>query len=874
MSLRFTGRGLSALLCLVLSLGALSSAPRGPLPPVQAQHPAVHDHDHRHHPGKDWDNEKAAHEAVARHQFNQQRLAQAAAQGLIAAAPEISVTDVDDLSVVQDDGSVVIPARPVDLNGRSVLFTPAGGGYTVTGGAAAYDNNFGTKLDLTRAPAVNPKLATTPGVEAGDDAYITQPLGFDFNFYGTNYASVAISSNGFLVFRPAGTDNQYFDDNAVDSGEALSALQTALPRIAPYWHDLDARAQTTTGASGIYLRTEADKVVITWNGIRDFPNQGGDNGVHSFQAVLFRDGRIQFHYSQVQLTSTALVGLSGGGTAPSPVLVNFADPAATNVNAPLAAYYTTSAELDEVNAIKAFYTAHPNQDVYDFIYVLLDYDQDLLDDAFAYYQPIRNNVTGGGLNTFDSDPFGFYGSRRLQGFLELNNLSRDYPELPTTRFLGVNHALSIFGQEQGHQWLVYTVFPQISRNLLLGRDNAHWSFFFNAESSLSHPAAPRSSSGEGSVLRDNGDGTFTSINLVDGYSKLDQYLMGLRPAEQVPDTFVVSNASAPGGITRSSNPRPNVTLNGTRVNVSVSQIIQANGQITPGPNGQPGVQKHYRAAVLLIEPAGKQPSAALLAKIKRYRLAWESYFAHSTDYLATINTSLTDTTQRTIAVTNAASFLAPLAPGGIGALFGGGLSGATLSATAQPLPTSLGGVEVRVDGVPAPLFFVSPTQINFQMPRTTEATTRLLSAGTVPSATALIEVYRDGQLIRAGAVQTAPALVGTFTLAQNAAAALDAFTFTSGPFNARQANGEPNILALFVTGLGADVTDVDGNVNSQVQVTLNNQTANVLYAGRVAGLVGLNQINFQLPANLAAGTYNLTVARNGFASNVSTITIR
>jgi uncharacterized protein (TIGR03437 family) len=860
-------------------LGAVFFLPLYRLAAAQAAEPQTIDPSaarRSRYPGKDWNAEKTAREAWARHAFNKQRLERDRSEGLTPNVPAISVADVADVSVVQDDGSVVIPANSFDLAGRSVLFTPSGNGYTVTGGASAFETSLGTKLDLTRAPAVNPKTVIDPRVEPGDDAYITQPLGFNFSFYGASYANLTISSNGFLVFRPANVGNQYFDDNAVDSGEALSSLQTALPRIAPYWHDLDARAASTTGASGIYMRTDADKVVVTYNNISDFPNRPGDNGVHRFQAILFRDGRIQFNYEQAQLTSMALAGIAGGENAPSPVLVNFASPAGGANTAPLAEFFTNSPGLDELNAIKAFYTAHPGQDVYDFIYVLLDFNFDFGDGTIAYYQPGRNDISGNGQPTFNADPYGLSGSaQRLRGFLELSSLNGLYPEYPTTRFLGANHALSVIGQEQGHYWLAYPAFPQISRTLLLGRDNDHWSFFFNVEASLSKPAARRSSSMEGNVLRENSDGTFTTVGLIDGYTKLDQYLMGLRPASEVPESFVLTNVVAPFGITRMSEPRPNVTMSGTKVPVTIAQIVQANGgEVSPGPT--PGVTKNYRAAVLLIEQAGRQPTAQSLNKLTRYRLAWESYFAQSTDFLASINTGIAAASvARAIAVVSAASFVGPLVPGSLGAIFGAGLTnGVTLSAPGQPLPTNLGGVEVRIDGTSAPLFFVSPGQINFQLPRNIAATTTLLSSGTVQSSTATLEVFRDGQLIRAAAVQVAPVQAGVFALAGGAAAALDAITFAPAPFNARQANGQPNILALFLTGLGADVTDNDGNVNTQVQATLSGQATTVQYAGRAPGLVGVNQINFQFPANLAAGTYNLVVTRNGFASNVTTIAIR
>ena len=116
-----------------------------------------------------------------------------------------------------------------------------------------------------------------------------------------------------------------------------------------------------------------------------------------------------------------------------------------------------------------------------------------------------------------------------------------------------------------------------------------------------------------------------------------------------------------------------------------------------------------------------------------------------------------------------------------------------------------------------------------------------------------------------------------FTLNQTgtgAAAALDAITFSGAPFNAKRATGEPNIIALFGTGLGTDATDTDGDVSASVVIKIDDVPATVLYAGRSPGYVGLNQYNVLLPTNINSGTHAVVVARNGAVSNLSTIAIK
>ncbi|MBI3876743.1 MAG: hypothetical protein HY300_12470, partial [Verrucomicrobia bacterium] len=84
-------------------------------------------------------------------------------------------------------------------------------------------------------------------------------------------------------------------------------------------------------------------------------------------------------------------------------------------------------------------------------------------------------------------------------------------------------------------------------------------------------------------------------------------------------------------------------------------------------------------------------------------------------------------TTASVSTVSAASFASgSLASEAIATLFGTSLASNTLAATALPLPTTLGNVQVTVKDAAgttrnAPLFFVSPTQINFQLPAGTSA---------------------------------------------------------------------------------------------------------------------------------------------------------
>ena len=204
------------------------------------------------------------------------------------------------------------------------------------------------------------------------------------------------------------------------------------------------------------------------------------------------------------------------------------------------------------------------------------------------------------------------------------------------------------------------------------------------------------------------------------------------------------------------------------------------------------------------------------------------------------------------------------------AAFGSNLSSTTVAAIAQPLPTSLGGTTVQIQDSTgqiriAPLFFVSPNQINYQIP-----------AGTAPGA-ATVYVTTGNVSPQSGTTIIAASAPSIFTQDQSgngAAVAIDAFTFTPPPFNPKQSNGQPNAIAVFATGLGDDATEVEGNVAMSTQATIDGIPVTVSYAGRAPGFTGLNQLNIVFPASLTAGIHKMIISRNGISSNTVSIAVK
>lgn len=246
-------------------------------------------------------------------------------------------------------------------------------------------------------------------------------------------------------------------------------------------------------------------------------------------------------------------------------------------------------------------------------------------------------------------------------------------------------------------------------------------------------------------------------------------------------------------------------------------------------------------------------------------------------------TRLRGETSNTAVSVSGASFTGNLlSPESIVAAFGQGLATATQVATTIPLPTSLAGTSVKVTdsaGINrnAPLFFVSPNQINYLMPSgTANGLARItIVSGTREVASDAIEI----QIVH-------PALFSANANGEGVAAATieriradgsrssePAFRFDQQsrryvplPINLGPAS-DRLFLVLYGTGIrGAQAL-------SAVSVTVAGEKVPVLYAGAQPSFVGLDQVNVgPLPRTLMArGEVAVVLEADGRIANVVTL---
>jgi uncharacterized protein (TIGR03437 family) len=220
-----------------------------------------------------------------------------------------------------------------------------------------------------------------------------------------------------------------------------------------------------------------------------------------------------------------------------------------------------------------------------------------------------------------------------------------------------------------------------------------------------------------------------------------------------------------------------------------------------------------------------------------------------------------------LTVVNGASYGSAVAPDSLATIFGASLAQATASATLDAngqLPTVLASTSVEINGVLAPLFYVSPGQINLVVPGG-------LTAGT---ATVLIRSTTSGST-KSGTALVSASAPGIFTSDASGAgpgAILNAVTYRAAPFLVQTPeNGADTRTRIAVYGTG--LRDAD-SVTAQAQDTAGNYSLTVEYAGAAPGYFGLDQVNLLLPPDLdGAGTVSLSLTADGSAANVVTLQV-
>jgi hypothetical protein len=281
--------------------------------------------------------------------------------------------------------------------------------------------------------------------------------------------------------------------------------------------------------------------------------------------------------------------------------------------------FAATADIDYTAIIDEFHQTHAQN--FDFVVIFTDYPVQLQGgNAFAFFSTIQNQIKGIGASTFnDSRSFG---SPKIQDMLVMEYLSKYNPD-PNSEFFRSYSTMEIMAHEAAHRWLFYPEFINnaVRSSDLLGLQDAHFSFYVDADASVM----------EGNDITDNGGGTFSTAASIETYNKLDLYLMGFLAPGAVPDFFYVS-----GNSDKTRFPETGITFFGNRVNVSLSQIIQAEGARVPINTGS---QKKFKEAFILFTKKSNAAPADI-TKLDNIRKAFAAFFKSKTNNQGVLDTTL------------------------------------------------------------------------------------------------------------------------------------------------------------------------------------------------------------------------------------------
>lgn len=497
--------------------------------------------------------------------------------------------DVGDIAVIEDDGTILTKANAFDLKGTGLRFRPTGTSTVeVTKIDGAFRASLGSRLNL------------------GDDDSSRVAVSSAITFAGKRYDTAFVNSDGNITFEEADTSS---------SARSVGRLVSGPPRVAAFFSDLDPSA-----GGRVFSNPSAEGLTVTWCSVPAFES----SDVVTVQATVLVDGSVELKFGDTFTLSDGVVGVGPGrGATFAPVDLSVG----ASTGPAVGETFARDSELDEVALAQQFYRTHGD----DFQQLVIVGDSALIarNDGFAFEVTIANVVRGIGQGIFNlAREFG--SAARLESVVNLDRLAK-YPDDPRATVLGENSTLSVMGQEVGHRWLAYLQFRDVNGKRsgeLLGRDDAHWSFFFDSDASVM----------EGNDIADLGGGSFRTTGTVQRYSLLDQYAMGLVGPTQVPKFFYVespTNVQPPRE--RDAAPRTGVTFNGTRRDVLIDDVIAEMGSRVPA---SADASKTFRQAYVYVVARGRTAPAEEVAKLDRIRREFQAFFSQATDGRMTLDTRL------------------------------------------------------------------------------------------------------------------------------------------------------------------------------------------------------------------------------------------
>jgi uncharacterized protein (TIGR03437 family) len=218
-------------------------------------------------------------------------------------------------------------------------------------------------------------------------------------------------------------------------------------------------------------------------------------------------------------------------------------------------------------------------------------------------------------------------------------------------------------------------------------------------------------------------------------------------------------------------------------------------------------------------------------------------------------------------VVDGASFRHQISPGGLISVFGANFGYQPLPSLDVPLPPSIGGTSLIINGKPAPLIFVSPGQLNAQLPWEAPSSIDLkvnfggLESDTiavpVSASTPAIFLWGDGRAV----AQNQDYTLNTAANRAPRGSVIMVYATGLGPVSPRLDDGAAAPLSPLTQTSGITSAWVGG------------VSAKVWFSGMTSGFVGLWQVNVEIPLGSPAGDVPVKISVDGSDSNEGMISV-
>ena len=203
-----------------------------------------------------------------------------------------------------------------------------------------------------------------------------------------------------------------------------------------------------------------------------------------------------------------------------------------------------------------------------------------------------------------------------------------------------------------------------------------------------------------------------------------------------------------------------------------------------------------------------------------------------------------------------------LAPGTVVAMYGADLAATATQPPNIPLPTDVNGTQVFIGGIATPIYYVSPGQINTQIPFELD-----------PSLQYQVVISANGALTTPQTILLEPANPGVDS---NADSTILAQHLADGSLVSPASPARPKeYIIAYAAGMGATTVNVATGAGAPANplaytsplpvATWDGVAIPLEYAGLVAGEVGLYQMNIQIPAGTPNGNHTLVISQTGGA---------